>query len=284
MIEIKNKMMIKVLLICCVFLCSLSTLDNKRHGLIIGFASAKEKTKSSDGKSNKNEIQIVSLWENIKLIGTVCSTEKKTNLAIIENSNNNYQSIHYQGSEITNGAKIKSIFPDHVFLEKDGKKIMLKISGGSEFNQKELHSKGYQKILANEWAINPNKLFKDLGDIAKLCDDLEIEKTKNGFEITDIADNEFLKDLGLQEGDILKDINGREFDNLYDAVNYMWNMENDTRFDINIVRNEEEQTLVFHSHFDHLPSYVETGAVTPQKITGLLTVRHEYTITNIIYK
>jgi type II secretion system protein C len=232
--------------------------------------------------SGKRDAEKLAETFGIKLVGTICTSDEKTSLAIIESKK--HQSIYHKGSQLPNGAKIKSIFPDHILVEKSGKKKMLKITSGSGFDSKELGSKGYQKVAANEWIVNPKKLFKSVGDIARLCGDLDMGKTKEGLRIEDISDNELLKELGVRKGDILRKVNGKEFDSLYDALEYIWNLKESEPLNIKILRDANEQTLVFHPNYDQLPDYVKSGSVTPRKITGMLTAKHEYKITNIMYK
>jgi general secretion pathway protein C len=219
-----------------------------------------------------------------KLIGTVCSNDEKFSLAIIENSKDNNQSVYRRGSQLPDGAKIKSIFPDHILVEKGGQKKVITITGGSDFNQKELISSGYQKISSNEWIVNPNRLFKSAMDVATLCGDLEVEKAIEGFEIKDIGDNAILEKLGLQEGDILKELNGNKFDSLYAALDYLWYLEDGESVNIKIIRNKTEQSLVFYPNYDELPSYVESGSITPRRISSMLTAKHEYAVTNVVFK
>lgn len=224
------------------------------------------------------------LWKMFKLVGTVCSDDRKLNLAIIESSEAMAQAVYHIGSKLPNGAKIKSIFTDHVLLERDAEKKVLKITGGSGFDQEELNSKGYQKISSNKWIVNPNKLFKSIEDIAKLCRDIKIKKMGEGFLIDYLGDNEFLKELGIQEGDIIRKTNGRGFDSLYDALEYIWNLEDDSSLNIEIARNDDEYNLELYPSYAQQPSYVETGSITPQRINSMLKAEHVFKRANVVYK
>jgi len=251
---------------------STKTLDTK--------TSLKQMESNSRTQSEYREY----LKKDIKLIGTICTNDEKLNLAIIENNENKFQSVYSKDSLLPHGERIKGIFSDHILLEKEGENIILKISKGSGFDPNDLYSDGYQKLSSNEWIVNPNKLFKSVKEIARLCGELEINKEKEGFKIDEIGDNDFLKDLGLLEGDILTGVNGEKFDSLYDAINYIWNLKDDSKLSIEFMRNNSKNTLVFYPNYDQLPDYVKTGVINSKKITSMLQAKHKYTVIKVVYK
>lgn len=250
------------------------------------FAFAADNSTAVTGKKPKTISKKYIVREDIVLVGTICSGNKKLNLAVIEDTKNKVQSVFRTGSKLSNGAIIKEIFPDHILVEKNKKTKAIKITGGSAMQSShDLQTKGYQKISPSQWIVDPNKLFKSFLDVAKLCGDLKIAKFVDGFLIKSIGNNEFLKALGLKAGDIITKANNNKFENLYAALEYLWDMEDDSSLEFEISpRNGDKKNLEIYPVYDQLPGYFTSSTFNPQRTYSMLKAKHSYVMSNIVYK
>ncbi|MBI5789506.1 MAG: hypothetical protein HZA78_11710 [Candidatus Schekmanbacteria bacterium] len=222
-------------------------------------------------------------WDNIILVGTICSNDKKLNMAIIENKK--IQAVYREGSKLPDGGTIKGIFSDHVSVEKEKQTKIIKITGGSPakqdkpiFDRSQFKAKGYQKIASDKFIIDPNKIFKSLKEVSQLSIDLKTKKTADGFLIESTGGNKLVTDLGIQAGDVISKVNNHKFDSVYDAIDYIWDMGNDSMLNFEIARGGVKKNIEIFPYQPGSNNNTNSRKETHTK------AKHEYVMNNMVYR
>lgn len=148
---------------------------------------------------------------NLVLVGTVLSDAGKS-VAIFEDSRTNAQQFHELGDEMEYG-RITKILKDKVFLVKNGDEVELKIgfgSGGGSFVED--HSQANESGgIDQSMTTNVMKPFTRDVDLSEL--EVNVSQIyEGGAEVLDVEEDGLLSKLGLQPGDIIRNINLRETD------------------------------------------------------------------------
>ncbi len=138
---------------------------------------------------------------NLLLVGTVLSDAGKS-VAIFEDNKTNAQQFHRLGDTIE-GGRIMKILKDRVFLTKDDVEVELKIGygTGSTFG----YEGGSGSYQAKQETLRDT--LERLSRAPELIPQPE-QPDDEGFHVGEFSGNDLLGKLGLQTGDIIRDING----------------------------------------------------------------------------
>jgi type II secretion system protein C len=199
----------------------------------------------------------------LKLKGTVVSYhDSQHNKAIIEDWLIGNQKSYRLGSVIPYGAKIVEIDHQGITLEKEGirKKLMLSEMLGNEADIEELKAKGYDRIAEKEWLVTPNGLIKNTGDIFKLLGEASINLDFNsgkieGFQLSKVKTGGLIRELGLNEGDLIRTINGETIDSVSKAYNLYQRIRQEPVIKIGLTRHKQKLDQAYHIISDGPPKY-----------------------------
>ncbi|WP_457551874.1 type II secretion system protein N [Desulfobacula sp.] len=171
-----------------------------------------EEKKSSDKKSTKSKEPEKLEITGLKLIlwGTV--TGGNNVYAVIENKKLSQQDLYEVGDSIQ-GAKIKQISRHEIILSYQGKDQVLEM----ETDNKNISTPKMPMEWGNINKMTDDKIFKNISsdNIDVLIKQIKIrphfsEGEPDGLMVYGIKPNSILKQLGIKNGDIIKDINGME--------------------------------------------------------------------------
>jgi len=213
------------------------------------------KTDESDKrgmKDLKTEIENLALTSlNLTLIGTVVN-EGGESWAIIKDNQYNKEDKYLEGSEI-NGAKVALILRNKVVLNKDGKDELLvmgieKIRAEQKKDEKGEGSAG-KGAIAN-YTISKKFISESISNVSQLMAQVRIKPhlkdgKPEGFQISQIKKGSILGNMGFQNEDIIKSINGQEIHSAEDILRVYNTLKDGNFFSMGIVRNNEAVTLNF---------------------------------------
>jgi hypothetical protein len=132
------------------------------------------------------------------------------------------------------------------------KRIYLNLQGrnGSSIHAKasKIAVDGYEKIADYEYNINPDKIFKrDAGDHLDFSMRAHNQAGYGeGIQISDIGSNPLAQALGLKEGDVLLEVNGKSAGSLLNSARALVNACRSDDLQLKIRRGEKIIMLKYH--------------------------------------
>lgn len=147
------------------------------------------------------------------------------------------------------GYTLKTIFSDSVVFTKEGKESVLFMDNikKSTISQKPVYTpanaedrKAVSKIDIEFYAKNPNQIWKDIA-IDEVKDGDEIK----GFKVSKINKTSKISQLGLQEGDIIVEVNNVRLKSYKDALDIYKEIDNLSSVQIIVLRNNTELELAY---------------------------------------
>ncbi len=238
-------------------------------------AVIKEETEAPDvAAGDTSEIEETSL--RLELIGIVYESEDNPlNFATIKNLTEQETDLYRKDSEITANAKVERIEKDRVLLIRNGvleelrfpNKASAKVTDkpqhvhaarpgnkgrGKGQNRNNDIAEGIEEVAPGEYrlkrdaikdALAPDNLANILTQARTIPNRKRVEgKTViDGFRIYRIRPDSVFDKLGLQNGDIIKSINGQYLDNLDTALNMLQTLRTQDKFSLDIERRRREQ-------------------------------------------
>lgn len=239
----------------------------------------KEKPKQEEKKEPETIPVVLSpLSSSYKLVGTIVSGKKGSNWAFIYHSPSNTTLMKKEGEEIEPGAKIVSIKSDSIEIMRGNKKEILflfeedekkfqsqaqanpaspppqqenpegvNIGGISPFYP-QMPSPDLKQIGENTYEVKKEFVVSNLSNMANLLVSARaIPYIKDGqiygFRLLNISPSSFYKIIGLQDGDVLKSINGIQISSPEAILKILSDIQNETFFEIVIERGGKEQKL-----------------------------------------
>jgi len=181
----------------------------------------------------------------LKLVGTIVDRDGDVSTAIIEDLTKREQGLYHVGDRIKN-ALIKKILRTYVIVN-TGKRDEILSMHPEELKNKQKNSsrttKGKIKI--------PRKMIEtSMSNLANIMQDALIQPYIKrgqiaGFKITKIKPNSIYTQLGLQNGDVLLDINKEKLDNPKKLLNLYERLKDKNKIKLKISRGGKEETLEY---------------------------------------
>lgn len=175
-------------------------------------------------------IKSVQISLPLRLRGTIISDPVKS-FAIIEDLNNKSQDLYRLG-DIINGAKIVAMNRESVILDFDGAKQELTMSEASPRTS----------------TVTGGGLTSSSGvDFTKIMTQLRLKPYFDGgkcvgFQIDNINNN-FVKQMGLKDGDVIESINGVKVNDPLKALQMIYGLERSNPVHLGIERSDEKVEL-----------------------------------------
>ncbi|MCD6586679.1 MAG: PDZ domain-containing protein [Desulfobacteraceae bacterium] len=220
------------------------------------------KTKD-DVKSEKltSDIELDKLQQtslNLKLFGTITGGRSDQDYAVIEDTQKRKQGLYKKGDAIQN-AEIKRVLRKKVVLNVNGKdEILLMEEDKSKQTQK--RKKPFSRIDAESplgderfdtsetLSIDREKINRSLKNINQLMSQVKIrphfkDGKPDGLLLSHVKHNSIFKDMGLQNGDIVKGVNGKEIQSVDDALKFYDNLKSSASVELQIERKGQQSTI-----------------------------------------
>ncbi|MFO8057893.1 MAG: type II secretion system protein GspC [bacterium] len=216
----------------------------------------------------------------LELIGVVYEgDDHPRNFATIKNLTEQEINLYRKDSAITENAKVKRIERDRVLIIRDGEleelRFPKKKSGSVASNRpRQVHkarpdkgrgnkrggrnniTEGIEEVAPGEYRLKRDAIKdalapENLSDILTQARTIPNRKRVDGktvidgFRIYRIRPKSVFDKLGLQNGDIIKSINGQYLDNLDTALNMLQTLRSQDEFSMNIERRRKEQKFQY---------------------------------------
>lgn len=217
-------------------LSALFTTDNTRPDKILSRPAIISKHTISRGGSNLSE-----LLGTLRLLGTAMGNPVA---AYIEDLTE-FRMSAYGVGDIISGAKIVNIQRGEVTLEIDGQKGVLFLTLGKE--------KAITKVSSTTMVISKrgvlNKIGGDINEVfntARVRPQFDLAKGKfSGFKIDNIQKGSIAEDAGLQNGDIIKVVNGQQLDSPQKALQVLRKARNQSQIIVDLIRGNQQIRIIY---------------------------------------
>jgi general secretion pathway protein C len=204
---------------------------------------------------------------HLQLIGVSTSTAGKPPFAIISNQVGD-QNVYRLGEMIPDAGKMIEVDKDRVIIDHNGRKVALllpknEMPGPVEAAQPieapsdetadaddENYDPNVEDLGDNHYKIPRDSLDHSVGNLSQLLTQIRaipnIQNGKtNGFALSEIEPGSIFDEMGLQEGDVLRSINGQPMTDPAQAMQMMSAMRNATMVTIQVLRDGEPTTLTY---------------------------------------
>ena len=192
----------------------------------------------------------------LNLWGTITGNTGKT-YAVIEDASKREQQLYREGDKIQH-ALIKMILR---------RKVVLTVSGQDEILEMEEQLKQAGRISATRDNEEEGDESPEIAETGQ--EDVEIERGKiddalqnindlmrqirvrpyfqdgkpSGILLSGIRKNSIFEDMGLQSGDVVRGVNGKEIESVDDALKFYQNLKSSSEVELQIERNGDPQTI-----------------------------------------
>lgn len=201
---------------------------------------------------------------NIRLIGTVVGNAES--FAVIEDKKTREQSLYHLGDRIgetgqgEKEGKIVKIKRNEVIILRRGQKEVLKASltdstRGREKGSRRMVSKlpklketGIRQVSEGKWVLDRREVDAAIDNLPKLLTKARIipnfsDGKPNGFKIFSIKSGSLYAKIGLQNGDIIQQINGVAMKDPQNFMRVFQQLKDESNITIDLVRNNRRETF-----------------------------------------
>lgn len=209
-----------------------------------------------------DDIELAKLKEtqmNLKLWGTVTGSEEQSAYAVIEDLKNRRQSLYREGDTLRN-AQIKMILRKKVVLNVNGKDEILlmeeeknpQAANTPGSNNREMATPEYEygSNADTTVRIDRGEINSALKNINQLMSQVKVRPhfengRPSGLVVSHIRPNSIFSEMGLQNGDIIKGVNGNQIQSVDDALKFYENLKSSSSVDLQIERGGELRSIAY---------------------------------------
>lgn len=218
------------------------------------------KTKE-DAKPEKDvsDIELEKLKQtslNLKLFGTITGRDTQ-DYAVIEDTQKRKQGLYKKGDAIQN-AEIKLVLRKKVVLSVNGKDEILLMEDDKPNAAKKTRKPSPLRDREEEEDdpfgsgetvnIDREKINSSLKNINQLMSQVKVrphfkDGKPNGLLLSHVQQNSIFKDMGLQNGDIVKGVNGKDIESVDDALKFYDNLKSSNDVELQIERKGDPMSI-----------------------------------------
>ncbi len=195
---------------------------------------------------------------NVELIGTVVGSGGDS-FAIIEDKKTRKQELYQVDDVIQDEARILAISRCRVILLRQGSEEVIecvepqerktkgprvRYSGGSS----EQGGFSVKKVSENEYVIDEREVQNALNNINQLLTQIRVvpnftDGKPDGFKVFAIRPNSIFAKIGLKNGDVIREINGRDITSPDKAFQAFQELKDESNLSVEISRRGQRRTL-----------------------------------------
>ncbi|MBA2880687.1 general secretion pathway protein C [Desulfosalsimonas propionicica] len=192
---------------------------------------------------------------NLRLWGTITGTDEKA-YAVIEEKSGSKQALYQEGDTIDQ-ARIRMILRKRVVLTVNGKDEILEMEDLAD-QASRLPDGQVQpapeaadiSVSEEPISISGQQMDEAMQDVSTLMRQVRIrpyfeDGRPGGLMLSGIRSESVFSEMGLESGDIIKSINGRQIRSVEDAMTFYENMQSSGEVELEIERNGSSQILSF---------------------------------------
>jgi general secretion pathway protein C len=221
-----------------------STCDNRP-----AFAATQDEAPQVDPNADPVKSSI-----NAKLLGTMVSTNDKYSFATVTENGKKEPENYRIGDLLAGIAKIYAIERNRVYFTNSGRKEYLEVDRLPSIYRTPQPSTASPtpsegvKVQNGKVTISKSKVDSTLQDLnqviqqARMVPNYENGQV-DGFKIFGIKSGSIFQDLGLQNGDVINNINGTQIDSLEKALPMLQLLKTESSYTIDVTRKGSKQTM-----------------------------------------
>ncbi len=230
---------------------------------------------SKGGENKKNEIQKSEL--KLTVIGTIYGGDAKSGVAMIENSDTKVINSFMVGDEILPGenAVLSHVLKEKIFILRDNARYEYLEVANPEFQRSSRKNRGNASndserasasLKANQDAFSEPGFERKgntvtmsseyrrktlTSDMAKVLQDAKAEPNMvdgklKGFKLTRIRDDSIYLKAGLQDLDVVTEINGIELISASQAISTLQSLRDASKIEITYMRGDQKSTVALN--------------------------------------
>ncbi|MDT8334079.1 MAG: type II secretion system protein N [Desulfurivibrionaceae bacterium] len=227
-------------------------------GLAVRVENSSRSPAADSGAAPKTTLALV-----LKGIVTVESMQRA--LAVIAEKGKGDEELYSVGDKVPGNAEISEIHGDRVLLRRGGvlETLMMEQDDqdGLSMSSRETESAGGadEAIIdlgdGVHWRIDNSYLEQRLGDIPTLAREVGVEVYKEGdvqqgYRLVSARGSKLLRELGLQPGDVLHEVNGVKLDTIQGGLSAYQQIRNAEQIRVVISRNGRRETRMYEINHD----------------------------------
>ena len=167
--------------------------------------------------------------------------------AIIEEQKKKTEDVFVKGDMIFGEAKLTGIFSDHVEISRNGKTETLVLDTGAPEKSSDSGS-GIQNVSETEFVVDEAELDKALENLPLLLTQARAvpyfkDGRAVGLRLFAIKTGSLFEKIGLQNGDVLKSVNGNSLADLTQAMQLFQKLKEERSISVVMERNMAEKEM-----------------------------------------
>lgn len=185
---------------------------------------------------------------NIKLLGTVVAG--KTSAAVVKLASGRQQ-VFFIGDAIQPGVKLAAVEVDAIVVARNGRRERINMEKNAQIRQAAPVTAVRPMQPNVRRQVNRRHLQSQIQDFPKLLSQARviphfIDGKADGFVISDIVPGSLYQQVGLQNGDIIRRVNGQQVTSAQQAMAMYQALQNAPSIDVELMRAGQVQTV----HYD----------------------------------
>jgi general secretion pathway protein C len=205
----------------------------------------------------------------LDLVGVSTSSAGKPPYAIIADSSGQ-QNVYRLGETVPNAGKLVEVDKDRVIIDHNGKRIALELpkdempgpiqaaqplvppteDASADNSDEEPYDPNVEDLGDNRYKIPRTTLDHSVGNLSQLLTQIRaipnIQNGKtNGFALSEIEPGSVFDEMGLQEGDVLRSVNGQTITDPTQAMQMMTALRNASQITLQVLRDGQPTTLSY---------------------------------------
>jgi hypothetical protein len=245
-----------------------------------------EDHKSSNYSFIRNLLSIrrkVTLFESYRLRGLLIhGSAPQWGSALIEDLTTGKSSIFFLNDVFPDRSRLVDMRDNFIVLEKDGirKTILIFPHAAAAVGTLATapENSGYHKINANEWSLNPYQYFN--GDVSNILNFSITLNTKGnrteGLRINDVNNSALIGQLGIEEGDIILEVNDVGLNSLYKCFKAYFDASISNELQLKVLRGGTTVILKYHLSWEGKGTWTTEDVMKSRAMLSLLNGRFAY--------
>jgi type II secretion system protein C len=196
---------------------------------------------------------------HLKLLGTSQMSRSRP-YAVVEDEVSRKQSLYRLDEEIPGVGRVVQIEKHRVIIEHNGQNVALEMplptalvkssSPAQPNGRMSALAPGIHRVAPNRWELSRSTVDRSMQNMGQLL--MQARATPNlkdgkieGFQLSEIQPNSLFGELGLQNGDIITEVNGQQINDPARAMELLELLRNQQSISLGLIRNGRPTSLNF---------------------------------------